>query len=85
VYTGDERAIEGKTWAEIIKHLFVNLPGVGYTENEISARVEIGCSRIYINQESELLKTHCIIDVKHLQSQNLKRKWHHEGNPSQVL
>jgi len=43
----EKASAQAQVRAEIIKHLFVNLPGVGYTENEISARADMIFSLLY--------------------------------------
>jgi len=43
----EKTSAQAQVRAEIIKHLFVNLPGVGYTENEISSRADMIFSHLY--------------------------------------
>ncbi len=43
----EKASAQAQVRAEIIKHLFVNLPGVGYTETEISTRVDMIFSHLY--------------------------------------
>ena len=43
----EKATAQAQVKAEIIKHLFVNLPGAGYAEDEISARVDMVFAHLY--------------------------------------
>ena len=43
----EKASAQAQVRAEIIKHLFVNLPGTGYTEHEISARADMVFAHLY--------------------------------------
>jgi type I restriction enzyme R subunit len=43
----EKATAQAQVKAEIIKHLFVNLPGAGYTEHEISARADMVFAHLY--------------------------------------
>ena len=43
----EKASAQAQVRAEIIKHLFVNLPGTGYNEHEISARADMVFAHLY--------------------------------------
>jgi type I restriction enzyme R subunit len=43
----EKATAQAQVKAEIIKHLFFNLPGAGYTEHEISARADMVFAHLY--------------------------------------
>ena len=43
----EKASAQAQVKAEIIKHLFVNLPGAGYTEHEISTRADMVFAHLY--------------------------------------
>jgi len=43
----EKATAQAQVKAEIIKHLFVNLPGAGYAEDEISARADMVFAHLY--------------------------------------